>query len=185
VSCKRRQPSSSRKRNREWFVCVSKRRRRQLLWSNFATLQLLARSIAAPSAHRIRVLTTHIIANDSLLCSANGCLLLLIVVRSRSTSGLKAWIFFGMLVVIATSLCEYARKLASLFGARTASIKLKLQGAARIVASGHDWFVPKYANRQQSHAIRRCRASATVVSGRIWRLPARSKRSDSWPSRSR
>jgi len=90
------------------------------------TLQLLARSIAAPSTHRIRVLTTHIIANDSLLCSADGCLLLLIVVRSRSTSGLRAWILV-MLVVIATSFCEYARKLASLFGARTAPIKLKLQ----------------------------------------------------------
>jgi hypothetical protein len=32
-----------------------------------------------------------------------------------------------MLVVIATSLYEYARKLASLLGARTAPIKLKLQ----------------------------------------------------------
>jgi hypothetical protein len=42
-----------------------------------------------------------------------------------------------MPVVTATSLCEYAWKLASLLGARTAFIKLKLQGAAWIVASVH------------------------------------------------
>ena len=42
-----------------------------------------------------------------------------------------------MPVITATSLCEYARKLASLLGARTAFIKLKLQGAAWIVASVH------------------------------------------------
>jgi hypothetical protein len=43
-----------------------------------------------------------------------------------------------MLVVTATSLCEYARKLAALLGVRTVSIKLKLQGSAWIVGSVHD-----------------------------------------------
>src|ERR1700730_1826678 len=71
-------------------------------------------------------------------CRADGCLLLLILVRSRSTGGFESLdIFWAMPVVTATSLCEDAWTLASLLGARTAFIKLKLQGAAWIVASVH------------------------------------------------
>jgi hypothetical protein len=50
ASCKRRQPSSSEKRNRDGLVRILKlRRQHPLLSSMFPTLQLLILSIAGPS----------------------------------------------------------------------------------------------------------------------------------------
>jgi hypothetical protein len=83
----------------------------------FSTLQLLVLSIIAPLAHSsLRVLYRAHHRKMIAFCRADGCLLLLIVVRSGSTGGESLEIFWAMPAITATSLCEYARKLASLFG---------------------------------------------------------------------